>query len=122
MNGSTFPGRMISWAAAVCFGETTDTGVIATCDVSVRNVLPARMRDRIPHARRAAATISAIARINQRRDLVVPNPASLDGREISPILLPTSICCDIVTPIQKIPSYPLPLLLTAWRREPRRTL
>jgi hypothetical protein len=82
---------MISWAGAVCFGETTDTAVVATCDVSVRNVLPALMRDQIPDARRAAVTISAIAKTNQRLCAAVLAPTSVGGPDSPPILLSTSI-------------------------------
>jgi hypothetical protein len=91
MNGSTFPGRMISWAGAVCFGATTETEVIATCEVSVRNVLLALTRDRIPDARRAVVTISAIARITQRLYAGFFVPSSLDGLDTPAILFSASI-------------------------------
>jgi hypothetical protein len=66
MNGSTLPGRMISWAGVVGAGDTTDTAVIATCDVSVRNFALALTRDLIPVIKRAAVTISAIDSAIQR--------------------------------------------------------
>src|ERR1017187_7090614 len=66
MNGCTFPGRMISWAGEVRAGDTTDTAVMATCEVSVRNLALALTRDRIPDIKRAAVTISAIDSANQR--------------------------------------------------------
>src|ERR1700676_1122662 len=109
MNGSTFPGRMISWAGTVCFGEITDTAVIATCEVSVRNALPAPIRDQMPHARRVAVTISAIARINQLLCATVLFPKSVDGPESPPMALPTSIWCDIVAPLQSVAYCLLPV-------------
>src|ERR1700676_431172 len=62
MNGSTFPGRMISSAGTVCFGETTDTAGRAAWAVSARRAVPALTRDQIPETRRAATAIAAIAR------------------------------------------------------------
>src|ERR1700680_1014165 len=66
MNGCTFPGRIISWAGEVRAGDTTDTAVMATCEVSVRNLALALTRDRIPVIKRAAVTITAIDTASQR--------------------------------------------------------
>src|SRR6267378_3783826 len=66
MKGCTFPGRMISCAGAVGAGDTTDTAVMATCDVSVGNFALALTRERIPVIKRAAVTTSAIGRASQR--------------------------------------------------------
>src|SRR5580693_10489510 len=100
MKGCILPGRMISWAGVVCFGDTTDTAVTATCDVSARNVLPALTRDQIPVPRRAVVTISAIARTNQRMRVAFWGRASLDGPRTSAMLFPTLIRGDIVAPMR----------------------
>src|ERR1017187_2150586 len=66
MNGCTFPGRIISWAGEVWAGDTTDTAVMATCEVSVRNLALALRRDRMPDIKMAAVTSSAIDSASQR--------------------------------------------------------
>src|ERR1700688_3486774 len=66
MNGCIFPGRVISCAGELRAGDTTDTAVMATCEVSVRNLALALTRDRIPDIKRAAVTISAIDRASKR--------------------------------------------------------
>src|SRR2546426_11518254 len=79
VNGCTFPGRMISWAGATCFGETTDTGGRATCAVSAFRIVRALTRDQMPETNRAATAINPIASLNHpmrgRRCLT----ESLDG-------------------------------------------
>src|ERR1700686_4945192 len=62
MNGCTFPGRTSSSAGAVALGATTDTAVRAACFVCAFRVLRALTRDQIPDPRRAATTITAIAK------------------------------------------------------------
>src|SRR5882757_7801034 len=79
MNGCTFPGRMISWAEAVGFGDTTDTAVRATCAVSALRAVRALTRDQMPEARRATIAIAAIARPSQCLCGPVPSATSLDG-------------------------------------------
>src|SRR6266852_2610492 len=97
MNGCTFPGRMISSAGAVCFGETTDTAVSATCAVSAFSVVRALTRDQMPETNRAATAINAIATPNHRLSGRCRLPTSVDGA-CSPICFFSSVCCDIVTP------------------------
>src|SRR6266852_3912739 len=97
MNGCTFPGRMISSAGAVCFGETTETAVRATCAVSAFSLVRALTRDQMPETSRAATTINAIATPNRlcgRCGL----PTSFDGSVCPPVCFFSSVCCDIMTP------------------------
>src|SRR5437016_6872427 len=97
-NGCTFPGRMISWAGAAGFGETTDTAVRATWAVSAFSVERALTRDTMPETNRAATTINAITRPNHRLGGRCGLPASFSGGVCSPICLFSSVSCDIVTP------------------------
>src|SRR5437879_10690880 len=99
MKGCTLPGRMISWAGVVCFGDTTDTAVTATCEVSTPNFRLALTRDQIPDARRAVVMINAIARISQRTCVAPFSRASLGEPDSPATLFATSICGDIVAPM-----------------------
>src|SRR5437016_11812603 len=85
MYGSTFPGRMISSAGAVCFGETTDTEGRAARAVSWLRVLRALTRDQIPDTNRVATTISAIVRTTH----------VLRGRFFTATSVNRSICSSI---------------------------
>src|SRR6266571_3704482 len=98
MNGCTFPGRMISWAGAVCFGEITDTAVRATCAVSAFNVVRALTRDQMPETNRAATAINAIVTPNHRLCGRCPLATSYDGSVCPSICFLSSVCCDIATP------------------------
>src|SRR5580700_7669528 len=92
MNGCTFPGRMISSAGAVCFGETTDTGVRATCAVSALSAVRALTRDKMPETNRAATAISATARPNHRLCGRCGFPAASDGSVCRSIFFLSSAC------------------------------
>src|SRR6266850_3382736 len=61
MYGCTFPGRMISSAGDVCFGETTDTAGRAIRAVCASRVVRALTRDQMPDISRPAMTNRAIA-------------------------------------------------------------
>src|SRR5467141_803617 len=91
----TLPGRMISWAGADGFGETTDTAVRATCAVSAFSVVRALTRDKMPETNRAAIAINAIARPNHRRYGRCCLPTRFDGSVCPPICFLSSLCCDI---------------------------
>src|SRR5713226_5894267 len=117
MNGCTFPGRMISSEGAVCFGETTDTAVRATCAVSAFSVVRALTRDKMPETNRAATAINAIARTNHRLCGRCPLPTSFDGSVGPPVCFFSSVCCDIITPL----SFCL-VLVSRLGRMPARTL
>src|SRR5260370_10202082 len=114
MNGCTFPGRMISWADAACFGETTDTAVRATCAVSAFSVVRALTRDQMPETNRAATAINAIATPSHRRCGGCPLPTSFDGGACSPICFFSSVCCDIMTPHRCLLSAGIPFGLDAY--------
>src|SRR5437660_7066940 len=107
INGATFPGRMISWAGAVCFGETTDTGVRATCAVSAFSVVRALTRDQIPETNKPATTINEITKLNHRLCGRSRLPASLDGSVCPPICFFSSVSCDIETPVSFVPNSDL---------------
>src|SRR5437588_9585286 len=107
MNGCTFPGRMISWAGAACFGETTDTGVRATRAVSVFRIVRALTRDQMPETRGAATAINAIARLNHRLRGGCCRSTSLDGSVCPPICFLSSGSCDIETPHSFVPNSDL---------------
>src|SRR5712692_1070405 len=107
VNGCTFPGRMISWAGAACFGETTDTGVRATCAVSAFRIVRALTRDQMPETNRAATAINAIARLNHRRCGRCCLSASFDGSACPLICFLSSVSCDIVTPHSFVPNSDL---------------
>src|SRR5207244_4633673 len=99
MNGCTFPGRMISWAGAACFGETTDTAVRATCAVSAFSVVRALTRDQMPETSRAATAINAIARLNHRLRGRCCRPTSFDGRSeehTSELQSPDHLVCRLL--------------------------
>src|ERR1700676_5789815 len=103
MKGCTFPGRMISSAGAVCFGETTETAVRATCAVSTFSLLRARTRDTMPEAKRAATMVSAIAGPSHRLRGRCRFSTSFDGgvgggRVAPPLCFFSSLRCDIFTP------------------------
>src|ERR1700687_725484 len=98
MNGCTFPGRMISWAGVVRSGDTTDTGVRATCDVSVRSFALALTRDQIPAIKRAAVAISPIDRATHCLYECFPPCNSFNGSDCPPICFTSSVCDDIVAP------------------------
>src|ERR1700676_1715304 len=96
MNGCTFPGRMISSAGAVRFGETTDTEVRATCAVSAFSVFWALTRDTMPEINRAATATTAMIRTNHRLNGCCFLPASFDGMVCAPVCFFSSVGCDIV--------------------------
>src|ERR1700730_1170586 len=98
MNGCTFPGRMISWAGVVRSGNTTETAVIATCDVSVRNFAFAPTRDQIPDAISATVTISAIDPTSHGLCECVAPLTLFNSGECPPILITSSGLEDIVAP------------------------
>src|SRR5260370_28524996 len=113
MNGCTFPGRMISWAGAACFAETTDTAVRATCAVSAFSVVRALTRDQMPETNRAATAINAIARLNHplcRRCRLL---TSFDGSACPAICFLSSVSCDMVTPHRFLLSADIPFGLDA---------
>src|SRR3982074_1866921 len=85
MNGSTFPGRMISLVGAVCFGETTDTAGSADSAASALRVLRAFTRDQIPDNSTPTTTINAIARMIHDLRECFPAPASFGGTICRPI-------------------------------------
>jgi hypothetical protein len=79
MNGCTFPGRMISWAEAVGFGDTTETAVRATCAVSALRAVRALIRDEMPEANRATTATAAMASPSQCLCECVPSARLSDG-------------------------------------------
>src|SRR4029077_16003736 len=97
MNGCTFPGRMISSAGALCFGETTDTAVRATWAVSAFSAVRALTRDKMPETNRVAMTINAIAAPNHRLTGRCGLPTSFGGSVCPPTFLFSSVSCDIMT-------------------------
>src|SRR6266404_909745 len=95
MNGCTFPGRMISWAGVVCFGDTTDTAVVAICEVSAFNVARALTRDQIPDPMRAAVTASAIPSTTHRlyecrREALVQTMGGAGGAAVTASAIPST--------------------------------
>src|SRR5690348_14908470 len=110
MNGCTFPGSIISWAGAACFGETTDTGVRATCAVSAFRIVRALTRDQMPETNRAATAINAIASFNHRLCGRCCVSTSLDGSVCPAICFLTSGPCDIETPHSFVPNSDLLLV------------
>src|SRR5579862_1059624 len=98
MYGCTFPGRMISCAGVVLCGDTTDTAVRATCEVSVRSCAFALTRDQIPDPIIATAAIRAIDAISHclyERDFP---PTPLDSGEFLSICITFSLLGDIIAP------------------------
>src|SRR6266851_9115067 len=98
MNGCTFPGRMISSAGAVCFGETTDTAVRATCAVSAFSVVRALTRDQMPDAKRPPTTITTIARSSHDLRERVAAPTWFEEGVCASIRFVSSVWGNIVTP------------------------
>src|SRR5438876_9623939 len=95
---------MISSAGAVCFGETTDTAVRATCAVSAFRALRALIRDQMPDINRAITRINAMAMPNHlfmgRRDC----PASFNGNVCATTCVLSSFLENIMTPHGFVPS------------------
>src|ERR1700677_2714070 len=98
MNGCTFPGRMISWAGVVLCGDTTDTAVRATCNVSVRSFALAPTRDRIPYTSSAAVTIRAIDNATHCLYECFRAPATLGWSACPSICFTSPVSGDIVAP------------------------
>src|SRR5579863_1077933 len=61
-----FPGRMISWDGAVCFGATTETEGTANWVVAARRFVSALTRDLIPTANTPIAASATTAAMSQR--------------------------------------------------------
>src|ERR1700733_381128 len=83
INGCTLPGKMISSVGAVCFGDTTDTAVVAACTVSACRADPALTRDQIPEIKRPATAITASAMTIQLLRERFPAPTAFKGRVCS---------------------------------------
>src|SRR5258708_28285249 len=98
MNGCTFPGRMISCSGVVLCGDTTDTAVMATCEVSVRSCAFALTRDQIPDPTSATTAIRPSDTISHCL-YECERPASfLNSGEFPPFCITFSLLGDIVAP------------------------
>src|SRR5580658_4239343 len=104
MNGCTLPGKMISWAGAVCFGVTTDTVVTASCDVSAPKFLLALTRDQIPYPSTAATANAATASASHRLRADFFGFTSFCGPEWPAISVTSSAELNIVAPIHVAPN------------------
>src|SRR6266850_3840 len=111
MNGSTLPGRIISSAGEVCFGETTDTEGRAVRAVSWVRVLRAFTRDQMPDTNRVATTINAMVTTSHVLRGRFFTATSFSGSACSPICFLSSVLGDIAL-----------ALISCLSRMPARTL